>query len=364
MKTVLGSASVLAVCASAAFAGGIDRSGQSIGIIFERGSYAELTFGAVSPNVSGIGSGFSPTPGADSGDMAASYIQFSAAYKQPLSNNLDFAVILDQPFGANVDYPAGSGYFAGGATADLNTMAVTGILKYTTESNISVYGGLRYQTFNAEAVVPFVGGYTGSTNTDSGLGYLVGVAYERPEIALRVALTYNSKIDHTFEVTEFGAPSADMDVTTPQSVNLDFQTGVAEGTLVFGSIRWVEWSEFDITPAAYFTATGGNSLVSYEDDRITYTIGVGRKFTENLSGALTLGYEAQAGGFSSNLGPTDGFFSIGLGGAYTMDNVKISGGIRYVMIGDAETTLGGGVAASEFEDNHALGIGVKIGYSF
>ena len=34
--------------------------------------------------------------------------------------------------------------------------------------------------------------YTLTSNTDQAFGYLVGVAYEKPDIALRVALTYNS----------------------------------------------------------------------------------------------------------------------------------------------------------------------------
>ena len=36
-----------------ALAGGVDRSGQPIGIIFETGNYVELSYGQINPSVSG-----------------------------------------------------------------------------------------------------------------------------------------------------------------------------------------------------------------------------------------------------------------------------------------------------------------------
>ena len=53
MKNVFATASILALDASGALAGGIDRSGQDIGILFENGGCIELTFGVVMPSVSG-----------------------------------------------------------------------------------------------------------------------------------------------------------------------------------------------------------------------------------------------------------------------------------------------------------------------
>ncbi len=201
---------VLALSTTTGFAGGIDRSGQSILSIFEKGNYAELSFGNVMPNVSGIGAGTipngaQPTPGQDSGNMAKSYNQIGMAVKTDLNESLAFAMILDQPFGADVAYAPGTTYYARGTHATLKTTALTGVLKYTLPSNISVYGGLRYQTMSAEAFIPFIptSGYSVSSDTASGVGYLVGVAYEKPEIALRVALTFNSEITHNFNTIEF-----------------------------------------------------------------------------------------------------------------------------------------------------------------
>lgn len=366
MKRILGAAAITAASTSFAMAGGIDRSGQSIGIIFEEGSYGEVSLGFVNPNVSGVGSVFSPTPGQASGNMSPDYSQLSFGYKQDINDQLSFALIFDQPYGADVNYPATTTYFARGSVAEASSNAITGILRYKFNENVSVHAGLRYQSFEASATVPFVAGYAATGQKDWSVGYLAGVAYERSDIALRVALTYYSGIDHDLATTETGPVpgTSTTSFETPQAVNLDFQTGIAEDTLLFGSIRWVEWSNFRIAPVGYGIATGGGALVSFANDTTTYNIGVGRRFNENWSGAISLGYEKENGGFSSNLGPTDGNISLGLGGTYTNGNVKVTGGVRYIKIGNAQTTLGGGVPASNFSGNKAIGAGIRIGYSF
>ena len=80
--------------------------------------------------------------------------------------------------------------------------------------------------------------------------------------------------------------------------------------------------------------------------------------------AASIGYEKSEGGFSSNLGPTDGNKSLALAATYSRDNVKITTGIRYINIGDAETEAGLASPAATFEDNDAVAIGVKVGFTF
>jgi long-chain fatty acid transport protein len=344
----------LLVCAGgAAQAGGVERSSQSVSILFEQGRYVELSFGHFDPSVSG---GIGPGGAVSSGDMTVSYNTVSLGYKMPLGERMDLALILDQPIGANVSYPAGTGYPLQGSTAKLTSSAVTGLLRYKLENNVSVYGGLRHETVHGEVSLPVVGGYTLNTNNDAALGYVVGIAWEKPEIAARVALTYNSAITHTLNSVEFGGLQGTFDTVVPQSVNLEFQTGVAKDTLLFGSIRWDEWSAFQIDPSFYPLA---DPLVAYASNRVTYNLGLGRRFNETWSGALTLAYEAPDGEITGNLGPTDGFASIGLAATYTRDKLKVTGGIRYVDIGDATSSIGG-----NFSDNSGVGIGIKVGYSF
>jgi long-subunit fatty acid transport protein len=92
-------------------------------------------------------------------------------------------------------------------------------------------------------------------------------------------------------------------------------------------------------------------------------LGVGRKFNDNWSAAVTLGYEAAKGGFAPTLAPTDGSKSIGLGVTYTLDNLKISGGLRYVMLGNATTELPS-ILPNTWADNTATAVGVKIAFTF
>lgn len=358
MKRILTTAAVLTAAAAGANAGGVERSTQSVAILFEQGRYAELSFGHFDPTVSG-------TLGVSSGDMSSSYNSWSLGYKMDVGERMNLAVILDQPIGADVAYPTGTGYpFIAGSTAQLSSSAITALLRYKFESNISVYGGLRYQTVHGEVSLPGVGAYTLNTNHDSELGYVAGVAWEKPEIAARVALTYNSAITHSLESVETGfvagTTTSGFDTEVPQSLNLEFQTGIAKDTLLFGSIRWVEWSAFAINPPRYDSFSTA-PLVSYASDRITYNLGVGRRFNDTWSAAVTVGYEKPDGELTGNLGPTDGFKSIGLAATYTMDNIKITGGVRYVDIGDATANLGPG---ARFEGNSGVGVGLRVGYSF
>jgi len=346
-------AASFAVTATGALAGGIERSSQSVGVLFEEGTYGEFTFSTVSPSVSGTFAGAIP-----SGDMAASYQNYSFSYKQDIGSNLSFALILDQPVGANVAYPSAGGYPFAGSTATVDSHAVTGFLRYKLPNNVSFYGGLRAQSVTADlnviaqAPLPAVVNYNLHIGSDIAYGYAVGVAYEKPEIALRVALTYNSEITHSLP-DNAGTP---FDVTIPKSWNLEFQSGVAKDTLVFGSIRWVEWTAFRIAPADYLAGV----LADGKTDTTAYTLGVGRKFNDNWSGAIILGYEGAGGVPVGNLGPTDGYRSIGLAATYKVNNVKITGGIRYIDIGDTTTTSIG----SSFTGNNAIGVGVKVGINF
>jgi long-chain fatty acid transport protein len=357
-KSLLVTAAILAAT-SGAHAGGVERSTQSVAILFEQGRYAELSFGHFDPTVSG-------TLGVSSGDMSSSYNTWSLGYKMDIGDRLAFALVLDQPIGADVAYPTGTAYPLAGTTAKLSSSAITGLLRYTFDNNVSLIGGLRAQSAKGTVniIAPGLGlaNYGLETSRELDFGYVVGIAWEKPEIAARVALTYNSAITHDLESTETGlAPiplTGTFETEVPQSLNLEFQTGIAKDTLLFGSIRWVEWSAFEIAPSFYTTAAG-SPLVSYASDRITYNLGIGRRFNENWSGAVTLGYEKPDGEPTGNLGPTDGFRSIGLAGTYTMDNMKITAGIRYVEIGDATTSIG-----ANFTDNSGVGVGIRIGYTF
>ncbi|MFY0632512.1 MAG: hypothetical protein JXQ91_01765 [Vannielia sp.] len=352
MKRTTSAAAALLATATAASAGGIERSTQSIAFMFEEGAYGEVSFSHVDADVSGA---FTANSAVRSGDMSPSYRTFGFAFKTDLNDRISLGVQFEQPYGADVAYPTGTSYPYQGSVADLNTDEVKLILKYQLDRGVSIYGGLRMQQVKGN--VGLFNGYTLEVDTSSKPGYLVGVAWEKPEIAARVALTYHSAITHEFNATESTvAIPTSFETEFPQSLNLEAQTGIAEGTLLMGSIRWVNWSAFDITPPGL----GGASLVDYENDTITYTLGVARRFTDNFAGIATITHEKSDGEPVGNLGPTDGRTGIGLAGRYTVGKATITGGVNYSWLGDATTS--GNVG--NFEDNTAFGVGLRVGYNF
>lgn len=383
MKHLAITAGMLAFGATAALAGGVERSPQSVAILFEEGNYAEFNLGRARPDVSG-NQQFPVPNGPSSGDMAGDFNTLGLGLKMQLNDRLDLGLVLDEPVGADVSYPF-TAYPYAGSTAEITSHAVTAYLRYRLPANVSLIGGLR--AIRTRGEVALFNGYTMNTSTETDYGYVLGVAWEKPEIAARVALTYNSAVTHDFASVEtvagFGTFNTAFATTIPQSVNLEFQTGVAADTLVFGSIRWVDWTAFDISPPVYMDPQGnpfGDPLVEYHDDTITYTLGIGRKFSDTWSAAAFVSQENGSGGYAGNLGPTDGSTALGLAATWTRGKVKITGGLRYVLIGDAKTEVPAlfGVPAetcgtagdedcgtfSTFRNNRALAAGLRVGFNF
>jgi long-chain fatty acid transport protein len=354
-------------------------------MLFEAGTYLEFGYSFVSPDVSGVQViPFGATPaGSASGNVAPSYSFTSLAFRSDISDNLSYAIILDEPIGADVDYEglgAGVGYLYRtglGSQAQLTSNQLTVAARYEMPNGFSVYGGVRALAFEGQVSL-FNGSGGGATRyildaeADTELGYMLGAAYERPEIALRVAMTYFSETTHDVSATETvggAAAATSFETTVPQQLLLEAQTGVAEGTLVFGSIRWTDWTSFEISPTNYTAfVSNGRPLVDYEKDVFTYVIGGARVLNDQWTVLGSLTYEAEQDVFSGNLGPTDGRTSLGIGARYTYGALRITGGINYTWIGDAETQAPDpapiGTQFSSFRNNDAIGVGLRIGYSF
>ncbi|WP_151717445.1 OmpP1/FadL family transporter [Gemmobacter serpentinus] len=392
MKQFTALCGVLAgLVAGSANAGGIDRSGQSIGILFEKGNYVELSFGQINPSVSG--NDLAIYGGSPTGSVAGKHNLPSLAVKYDFNDKLSGALIYDQAYGADISYPTGLGssFMLGGTEAKVNSQGLTALLRYKFSEQFSVHGGLRASKASGRvalqgraygpafdpadpATYQSVNGYQVDLAPDWGTGYVIGAAFEKPEIALRVALTYFSKVSHKFDSVEtlpggaaavagVATVNAITETDTPQAVNIDFQTGVAKDTLVFGTIRWVDWSEFEVAPGTFYGPRLG-SLAELEDST-TYTLGVGRKFTDNWSGSVFVTYEPGGDKLVSPLAPTNGYRGIGFAAVYTQDNMKVTFGARYLDLGNANPETGTpDVARAEMADNHAVAVGVKVGFSF
>lgn len=338
-----------------AHAGGIGRDGDRSQILFEEGkNYVEVTAGTVSPNVSGSLAGGT----LQSGNIQKNFRNFSLGYKHQYNDKLSFAIIANEPVGADVNYIGGTPYPFSGSNAEIDSLAVTGLVKYNFTDRVSAYGGLRIQSLTGNVAIRTVGlplppVYNLNVDQDFRAGYVVGAAYQIPDIAMKVALTYESEIEHSF-VDNTGVK---FDVTIPQAVTLHAQTGIAADTLLFGSIRWQEWTEFEIRPMDFLG--GAVAIASEPSDIWTYEAGVGRRFNDNWSGAFTVGYEKDQGDVVGNLSGKDGFTSYGLAVKYERENWEVTTGIKYFDIGSANTSIG-----ANFSGNDAIAAGIKVGFRF
>jgi hypothetical protein len=90
---------LLALNAAVALAGGIDRSGQGLGALFEPGNYVEGSFSQVSPSVTGV-----DVAGGATGNVVSRYPMVSLSAKLQVSPALSVAVVMDQPYGAKLLY--------------------------------------------------------------------------------------------------------------------------------------------------------------------------------------------------------------------------------------------------------------------
>jgi len=363
----------LSMLSAPVLSAGLERAAPSTRVLFEEGTYLEFSMAYVSPDLTGSG-GVAPGPLALSGesnDLLDDYTQLGAAFKTDVNDKLSFALVLDQPIGADTNYGDATAGLPDvtavyhGTEANLVSYQLSGQLMYEVAPGFSVHGGLRVQRIKADAKVPFVGNYSIETETSYGYGYMAGAAYQIPEIALRVALTYYSGIEHDIDATEDSALTGGVDtdssfsIEIPQSVSLEFQTGIAADTLLFGSVRWVNWEEFDITPNFYPIAPGPapGPLVNYTSDWTTYTLGVGRRLTDSLSASVSFTLEPASDSVMPSLGPVDGRKGIALGLKYKMDNMTLSGGLSYTKLGDANNAL-----TTSFDGGNAWAAGMRIGF--
>lgn len=390
------------------FAAALDRSGQSIAAFLQPDNYFEAGITILDPNVSGKDISQNNT-----GNMANHYYSPNAALKIQATDHFSIGLIYDQPYGADAEYTGHSNFiesrpvpFKGGTSVTVDTENLNLLLGYQPNQNWNLYAGAVYQTLDSTVLLrgeksySLYSGYDFKTGRDEAVGWLAGVAYQIPEIALKASVTYRAKIKHEMNAYEkhgiagmTGNPAFDTllnkinhsegttEITTPQSINLDFQTGIMENTIAFANLRWVNWKDFAIRPYKFGTVSvlptiaektlkkDGFDLVAYTEDQYSITAGVGRKINDQWAGNLSVGWDSGAGNPVTTLGPTEGYWNVGVGVQYSpTPSTFIAGGVKYFWLGDAKAQSGSqfntpGYVA-EFENNDAIAYGLKIGYKF
>ncbi len=378
--------------ASTANAAGLDRSGQDITAFLQDGLYAEASYTYLDADVTG-----NDASGNNIDDIAESYDFFRYGVKADINDTFSIGVLYDEPFGAAADYQGDSNFVdknpasprnGEGTNVEVRTESLTGILgaKLGANKNFQIYGGPVAQRVQADVKLrgtayEAANGYTTHISTDQDYGWLAGIAYSKPEIALQAALTYRSEIEHTSQAFEqypavaalpgFGARSSDIEITTPKSVNFDFQTGINPTMLATAKVRWVPWSDFAIVPSLYNDVSNlrpefqpdGLPLVSYDKDQWLVELGLAKRLTPALAVTGNIGWDSGAGDPVTSLGPIDGYYSAGLGAKYNVtENWAVSAGGKYLWFGDAKGQIPSKTIVGEFEDNDGYALGLKLSY--
>lgn len=270
-----------------------------------------------------------------------------------------------------------------GTNVEIRTNNATLLLgaKLGTNKNLQLYGGPAMQRLTGEvhlrgSAYQGATGYDARISPDTSYGWVAGISYSVPKIALKAALTYRSEIEHSTPIAEVfpalgaaGTTTRDFKVTLPESYNLDFQTGVSPTMLLTAKARFVPWSKFDIRPPTYGDATARANngtplaIVEYSKDQWSAELGLGKKLSDKLAVSGSVGYDSGAGNPVSTLGPIKGYYSVGLGAKYNLTpNWSVSAGGKYLKFGDATAQLPTKATAGKFEKNDGYIVGVKLAY--
>lgn len=402
-----------------AHAAGLEYTKQSILPLFEEGNYAELSYAYVDPKIEGldVAGGIGSPQNNEIKDMMDDFNIFGAAVKVAPSQNTALALIYDEPFGVDTLYQSGSEFSndMGTTEARVDTRSLTLLGGGKVNNNLWLYGGMEYQ--EAEGSVQLAQNFEGDpiyynlkiNDKSDTLIPVIGIAYEVPEIMLRAAVTWRGEGEHRLKAHEnllvnntilngilgttgptnyndippdikglIGLPQVEFGDTnlsfkTPQSVNLDFQTGLSEKYQLLGMVnaRWVEWTKFNIAPTG-ITQVVGEPLAEYKDDAYSIEVALAKQFNPQLSGEIRVGYDSGTAEPLSLLGPYDSIKTLALGGKYKAnDRFDISAGAQYMWFegGTAYSKLSIDKSLSErtlakFDDGTGYALGLKLGYHF
>lgn len=352
----------LALSTTAAHSGGWETGRLDTSFLYEEGNYVELSYGNLNYSVNGT------TQAGVTHPMAKDQTRTSISGKFQLG---DFdigltsfgsgAIQMDGQNAATTQTSPSSPY-AGTAlvysvvpSADvkLDTQAIMG--RYSFNDNWSATVGLRQAKVKASAVTTLATTYAIDATRKTGMVY--GLAYERPDIALKLEVLRSESISMALTG---GATVASGTLEVPEATTVNFQTGIAKDTLLMASAHKVSWSQSQIVVVG---ANGAPNVGSDFSDTTSYSLGLGRKLSEDTAVSLTYSWEDGAGAASTSpFTMSNGKKTLSAGMKHKIDAFTISAGVSYTKAGDVDVTYGPYTAS--YADNSVTAFGLKIGYNF
>lgn len=385
MKAV-GIAAGLLGSAVSAHAGGLERSSQDFDILFEQGTVIDTTGTFVSPqrklkNIRGpIGdrtgniNPLSGRPYSSDVDEAKSYWVPKFSAKVDLTDDLACAAQYRQPWGIHTDVGTDNlrMFTAIEQKISSNDYGLNCSYRFNAgeKGYFRLLGGVSYQELKGEQtrMIPPGSAFGGTLRVasldveDKAFGWRIGAAYELPEYAIRASVVYQSEVKYNLEgtidnlalspLTGRSLPIAVAgDVATPQSVEFKFQTGIAPDWLAFGSVKWTDWSSvetvaFDssanlqLAPGVIVPkGTNITNLNLYYQDGWTVSGGVGHKFNEQWSAAVTVTWDR---GTTTGLTSQTDLWLFGLGTNYKATEnfeIRLAGAAGWLTSGEMDDTI-------------------------
>ncbi|TDK38828.1 transporter [Rhizobium deserti] len=407
---------------STALAGGIERGGYNIDLLFDPSRAAvESTATFVMPhrklkNVQDTSPGDGPLNAfgySSSADETENYwsprIGIKGGYE-----NADCMFDYSQPYGAHTN----PGADWAGANQNIETKinsdnyALTCSYRFDAgPGQLRLIGGANYlemdgfkerlvvapELFGLPPLAPLGLTGTGVGRLDlegDGWGWRAGVAYEIPEYAMRASLVYYSevKLDNvtgTVDLTNLppalgvipgpgGTPlvpgagtliPVSGSTAMPDALELKLQSGIAPEWLAFGSVKWTDWSQLGRIP---FYSSSGREVTSLDlgyRDGWTVSAGVGHKFSEQWSAATSITWDR---GTSQEYGSNSDTWTLSAGVSYSPNKnveVRFGGVIGILTGGDSSAQVLDGVtigdeATYEYDDDLVAALSTSLKVKF
>jgi long-chain fatty acid transport protein len=402
-KALLGASCAVVAVVGSANAGGLERGGYNIDLLFDTSRFAAEAAGTyVMPDrklnnvvdinpADGIGSNGIGGGATNGVKETEDYWVPRVGLKAGFGESVDCMVDYSQPWGAHTN--PGANWMGANdnieTKIDSDNYAATCSYKMPAGSGqFRVLGGVFYQEVGGfkerlVAPVPTLLGTSALGNgigrldlEDNGVGWRVGAAYEIPEIAFRASLVYNSsvKLDNltgTVDLTQipnlgvaplnrpiFGRVTPIFgEATMPEMVELKVQSGIAPDWLAFGSIKWTNWSRLqsvdlcpvgtEAIPCTQSSPTFVTSLDLLYRDGWTVSGGVGHKINDQWSAAANLTWDR---GTTTGLSAQTDTWTFGGGVAYTPNQnleLRLAGALGILTSGSAAPITQDGITYGE-----------------
>ena len=382
MTRILTLTALCALAASPTLAGGWETGKLETSFLYEDVNYVELSYGSLNYSVNGTTQAGVTHPMAKDQKRRAVSGKFEVGNLQVGITGFDSGAIqMDGQNSATFQSDTTHPYYGSTATqpllksvvpsADVNigTQAIMG--RYKFNENMSVIAGLRKVNIKSSTVTTIKTDYALSSASKNGAVY--GFAYEMPEIAFRAEILRSQSMNIAVSgkaasgALSFGQSS----VGVPDATTINVQTGIAANTLLLASAHKAKWnsSQIDVKIDGY-TPANSSQTSEYLDvksafvDTTKYSLGLGRKLSDQTSASLS--YTWENGGGATSTSPftmSNGSKTLSLGVKHKVDAVTISAGLSYTEVGDVTVDAGNNYTAT-YKNNSVTAFGLKVGYNF